>query len=257
MRLEFLIQFIVPLAFLAIWALTSLLNRDAQPLPPRPGRPQGPPGGPRPANRPQPLPAADPRLRQGGGAAPAERTLSRVMDDGPARTPSRAKPRPRPGTNLDDSIVYLENEDAAWSGSRSPGSSLLNDPQGSRGGRGSPQRRGTRGRSGGGLNAPAPARSEPETQRALSDMVNQSLARQRTRPLEITPLGALITPLSRSLSHVSSAPERVHERVDAPPTLNAADIRAQITSPTRLREMILLNEILKPPVALRGRRPRP
>ena len=37
MRLEFLLQFIVPLTFLAIWALTSLLNRDAQPLPPRPG----------------------------------------------------------------------------------------------------------------------------------------------------------------------------------------------------------------------------
>ena len=47
MRIEILIQFIVPLMFLAIWALTSLLNRDAQPLPPRPGRPPGA-GGPRP-----------------------------------------------------------------------------------------------------------------------------------------------------------------------------------------------------------------
>ena len=47
MRFEILIQFIVPLMFLAIWALTSLLNRDAQPLPPRPGRPPGA-GGPRP-----------------------------------------------------------------------------------------------------------------------------------------------------------------------------------------------------------------
>jgi len=42
-----LFQFIVPLTFLAIWALTSLLNRDAQPLPPRPMRPPAPPG-PRP-----------------------------------------------------------------------------------------------------------------------------------------------------------------------------------------------------------------
>ena len=47
MRFEVLIQFIVPLTFLAIWALTSILNRDAQPLPPRPGRPPGP-GGMRP-----------------------------------------------------------------------------------------------------------------------------------------------------------------------------------------------------------------
>ncbi len=47
MRLEILLQFIVPLTFLAIWALTSLLNREAQPLPPRPGRTPVP-GGPRP-----------------------------------------------------------------------------------------------------------------------------------------------------------------------------------------------------------------
>ena len=47
MRLDILLQFIVPLTFLAIWALTSLLNREAQPLPPRPGR-SPVPGGPRP-----------------------------------------------------------------------------------------------------------------------------------------------------------------------------------------------------------------
>ena len=40
-----LFQFIVPLTFLAIWALTSLFNREAPPLPQRMGRPQ-PPGGP-------------------------------------------------------------------------------------------------------------------------------------------------------------------------------------------------------------------
>src|SRR4051812_49963997 len=40
-----IIQFIVPLTFLAIWALTAIFNREAQPLPPRQGRPQ-PPGGP-------------------------------------------------------------------------------------------------------------------------------------------------------------------------------------------------------------------
>ena len=39
MKLEILFQFVVPLMFLAIWALTSLLNRDTQPLPQRPTRP--------------------------------------------------------------------------------------------------------------------------------------------------------------------------------------------------------------------------
>src|SRR5438045_4143210 len=46
MRIDTLIPFIVPLLFLAIWALTSILNRDAQPLPPRPGRAPGTGVGP-------------------------------------------------------------------------------------------------------------------------------------------------------------------------------------------------------------------
>jgi hypothetical protein len=37
MKLEFLLQFIVPLTSSAIRAPTSPLNRDAQPMPPRPG----------------------------------------------------------------------------------------------------------------------------------------------------------------------------------------------------------------------------
>ena len=75
MRFEILVQFIVPLTFLAIWALTSLLNRDAQPLPPRPGRPPGP-GGVRPQNRApgqamQRLPGPGVPPRQPEAAAPA------------------------------------------------------------------------------------------------------------------------------------------------------------------------------------------
>ncbi len=42
-----MVQFVVLLSIMAIWALTSLLSREAQPLPPRPTR--GPaPDGPRP-----------------------------------------------------------------------------------------------------------------------------------------------------------------------------------------------------------------
>ena len=50
--MNILIQFLVPLAIMAMWALTSLLNREAQPLPtrgpapnPGPGRANGPGGG--------------------------------------------------------------------------------------------------------------------------------------------------------------------------------------------------------------------
>src|SRR5690348_13520704 len=79
MRLEFLLQFIVPLTFLAIWALTSLLNRDAQPLPPRPGSGRGPGAGPA-------------RGTAGGGFSPSMRgDLT-----GPARSSSPARPASSP-----------------------------------------------------------------------------------------------------------------------------------------------------------------
>ena len=42
LHLDNLFQFIVPLTFLAIWALTSLFNREAQPLPPRGGAAEPP-----------------------------------------------------------------------------------------------------------------------------------------------------------------------------------------------------------------------
>ena len=66
MRLEFLLQFIVPLTFLAIWALTSLLNRDAQPLPPRPGAGRMPGPGPGSGSGPN-------RGGAGGGFTPSAR----------------------------------------------------------------------------------------------------------------------------------------------------------------------------------------
>src|SRR5215218_4528389 len=91
-------QFIVPLTFLAIWALTSLLNRDAQPLPPRNVRPPGPPG-PRP-----------------GGTMPSLRPGERRAEPGPRDQPARWSPpanqtRPaagRPGIRPQDDILIID-----------------------------------------------------------------------------------------------------------------------------------------------------
>ena len=47
MRIENLLPFLVPLTFIALWAITSIFNRDAQPLPSRPVRPPGPGFDPR------------------------------------------------------------------------------------------------------------------------------------------------------------------------------------------------------------------
>ena len=97
MRFEILIQFIVPLTFLAIWALTSILNRDAQPLPPRPGRPPGP-AGVRPPGR---VGGQVEPLNPGGGIpgrAAVPPLLGNVRRPGQPRFPSRFRvPRRAPG----------------------------------------------------------------------------------------------------------------------------------------------------------------
>ncbi len=113
MRFEILIQFIVPLMFLAIWALTSLLNRDAQPLPPRPTRPPGP-GGPRPLSRvpgqPEPRASAmaSPPQKPAATSLAGQQSMWTGASSPPSR-PDRAPGRP-PLRSLDDAIVYIEND---------------------------------------------------------------------------------------------------------------------------------------------------
>ena len=265
MRFEILIQFIVPLTFLAIWALTSLLNRDAQPLPPRPGRPPGP-GGVRPQNRapgqaaPRPPGPGAPPPQPEAAAPRAERPEGR-LDFGALQPPRERTPQ-RPSTGgMDDAIVYIENGPGARGATRPsatpplPGASP--SPSGSRPTRGGQQRRGGRSRTApGGL--ASQARSEPETHRALSDQVNQSLAKQRTKPLELTPLnsplGSLFVPLSQSpaASQVGNWQSNMVQ-----PTLTGAEIRKMLASPSKLREIALLSEILQPPVTLRRRQLHP
>ena len=259
MRFEILIQFIVPLTFLAIWALTSILNRDAQPLPPRPGRPPGP-GGVRPPGRP-----AQGRLNRAPPAAecPAVRLpplLGIVRRPGPdlgSPPGSASPPRPRPRLgSLDEAIVYIENDPAARTASR-PASALTGSTaSGSRPARGGPTRRGGRSRTG--VAGPAAqGKTEPDTPRALSDQVNQSLARQRSKPLEISPLGTPMSSLSSPLSHASVTPQfaQLQETgTAAPPPLTGVEVHKLLASPARLREVFMLTEILRPPLALRRHR---
>ena len=258
MRLEILIQFIVPLTFLAIWALTSLLNRDAQPLPPRPGRPGGGPGGAPPLARgpgqAEARPPAAPLQPRPSAASPAPPPSQAASAwPGPGAPPSsRDRLRPRQTQNLDEAIVYIENGPGPRGGTRTGASS----PSSSRASRTAPARRSFRGRA---AASPPPApqgRSEPETPRALSDMMSQSRALQKAKPLELTPLSAPIVGLTRTLSDYTAEPDvnRRHAG-DSRPTLNGVEVRNLLATPGRIREVILLNEILQPPLALRrGRR---
>jgi hypothetical protein len=217
-------QYIVPLTFLAIWALTWLLNREAQPLPPRANRPPGPRPGmpPRPLERrPEPVPR-DPALRwqptgsadRAGVRRPPTRPDSDIiiLESEPRRTPAPAPPRPAPG------VVTRRN-------TRSKAA-----PQSSK-------------------------RPETETPRALSASLAKEADPQLGRPLELTPLKQLQTSLATAQAHdvgkTPSDPSRPARSGASP-----IDIASLVRSPAKLREAVIMSEVLGPPIALRGRRRR-
>jgi hypothetical protein len=260
MRLEMLVQFIVPLTFLAIWALTSLLNRDAQPLPPRPGRPGGA-GGTRPTGRalgqaePRPAAAAMPARPQ---AVDSLRDRTADWTDLPSTPAARQQQRERMAQGgSSEAIVYIESDPSGRVTTR-----IAASPQGSsqlapRAPRGTQPRRGGRGRAGAGGSLAALNRAEQEIHRALSDQVGQSMGLKRNKPLAITPLAAPIGKLSAALSEATATAQFVPtvERGTAlSPLLTGTEIRKMLDSPTRLREVAVLTEILRPPLALRHRR---
>ncbi len=263
MKFEILIQFIVPLMFLAIWALTSLLNRDAQPLPPRPVRAPGS-GGTRPMNRgpgdPDPRSSAMASSQQKSAPSPFADPQNTWANSNPARAAQGRAPDRPALKNLDDAIVYIENDTAKRSTTRpatAPGPAT-NASAGTRLNRPVQQRRTTSNRAGNARQGQGQARVEPKTQRALSDQVNRSMAMQRNKPLEIAPLLPSLAPLSLPLTQASVAPVVQQERGTANPvTMSGEEIRKLLSSPGKLREFALLTEILQPPLALRYRRLRP
>ena len=258
MRLEILLQFIVPLTFLAIWALTSLLNREAQPLPPRPGR--GPvPGGSRPGMSTPMAGRGDLSVqsRYAAGARPTAPVAERPAQARWSGTSAQGRPggTGRAGGS-DEGIVILESENRGSplsTSSFSPSSAA-----GSRSARTAPARRATsRGRA-------TPASSlkpiEPERPRLLSGLTSQGLVTKKSRPLEITPLSSPIAPIGTPTAQVTQG-----TTLDLPyatstksqPTLTSNDLRVMLSSPGKLREIALLGELLQPPIALRAPRRSP
>jgi len=244
MRLE-IFQFIVPLAFLAIWALTALLNRNAEQLPPRPMA--GPPDGiPRWGAAPARVAPSGPSRymgasdRQPGTAnLKADSRWSPQAATDRERTDAERKPR------LDEGIVVLESESrGSYAG---PGAAATP----SRGARVPSNRRGTRGRSSA---QTATARSvEPVKARALSGLVNQPLSDQKGRHLEIVPLASPLVPIDLPLAQsVSSSVTSTAARSQPKSTVAGTDFRARLMTADKLREIMLLSEIMQRPVSLRG-----
>jgi hypothetical protein len=263
MKLELLLQFIVPLTFLAIWALTSLLNRDAQPLPQRPGAGRLP--GPGPA-----------RTGVGGGLSsapreglsgptrytPAARSAPSVADrTAPARWSSptaQGRPGAGPPRAVDEGIVILDSEARPAQGSSSFSPSAAASGRTARGSSSAARRTASRARP-----APAPPIKpvESERRRALTGLVGQSLAQTKAKPLDIAPLSTPIAPINSvplTAAGQTPAPEvaRTAAKLAEPP-LSVDELRAMLASPKRVREVALLGELLQPPVSMRApRRPR-
>ncbi len=246
-----MLQFIVLLSIMAIWALTSLLSREAQPLPPRPTR--GPaPDGTRPnlVGRTTELGGAgrDPgAANRPAGGLPDRNPMPRWSDAAPAPRTTPARP-----AAADDGIVVVDSDAR---GSRSaPGSfGSPTSGAGSRTSRANLARRGGRGRS---SSAPGPVKTaESGRPRALTSQVTESMAQKRNRPLEITPLSS---PLSLNDSPLTKLSTR--QPADKPgfstaaPSMTAATVHTMLATSSKLREIMLLSEILQPPVSVRNRR---
>jgi hypothetical protein len=251
MKLEMLIQFIIPLVFLAIWALTSLLNRETQPLPPRQRKIPGSDENPTSAS------SWGREFVDRTAATPERPTLSRPT---PASTASGSPPqaaarraqsgmssRPAPARPLgpDDAIVVIDSEGRRVA--------TITEPSARSNRQSNSSRRNNRGK--GGSNASSLRESPAETKRSLTDSVNRSLARERSQSQGLTPLSASFAPLSASpISSVQVG--GVHGPTIAAaqgPALTDRDLQDMLRRPGKLREIALLGEILQPPVALRRR----
>jgi hypothetical protein len=246
-----MLQFIVLMTIMAIWALTSLLSREAQPLPPRPTRGPNPDGA-----------RATPPLTRREPTGPA-RYLS--ASQGLSSTTTERRPAPPRGLegqgvsgvrlgsarplSTDEGIVIL---DAESRGTRTqPVLAPLPGSNTGRSARGTQARRGGRGRA---AATPSSARStEPGKPRALTSLVTQSMADTKARPLEITPLSAPMTSISTPLTQqTAAATVKPASSNNAPPSFDSSQLRALFSKPNKLREVAVLTEVLGRPVALRG-----
>jgi hypothetical protein len=243
-----MLQLVVLLSIGALWAITSLLSREAQPLPARPARGPGP-AGPRPGLPMNPTGS----MAASRTAGTAERLPTTSLE---RRAPARwneASPATRTATGRglgpDDGIVILESD----SRTGRPGTGGASSAAAK--GRAGLARRASRSRSSTGPSPSNPV--EPGRPRALTTLVTQSMAQKRNRPLEITPLASPLGPINSPLTQLTTGAKIEHPgSLDSPPAYTAESLRSMLANPIRLREAALLTELLQPPVALRrlGRR---
>ncbi len=114
----------------------------------------------------------------------------------------------------------------------------------------SPARRAVRSRAASG--SAGAKTTDSKQQRRLSSQINQSMAQAANRPLEITPIDIPLSSLSSTLTPLGArAAIGPSSFQSVAPALDAKSIREMLRSPQKLREIAILSEVLRPPVALR------
>ena len=237
-QLNGLLHFIVPLTFLAIWALTTLLNRDSQPLPPRTGRAPGPRPVPPLGTRPQAPPRPQPPERR------PESILRETNSQWANPTPQR-RPPGQPG----DDILIIESEPRRTPPTASA-SGRVAGPVPTKPGAGAP-RRTLRARP----SPIPPKRAEPiSTHRSLSasmGAMSQPLAKLGEINLRTSNQTSFTASDQNDLTRLpANDPPRTMFRSD----FISFDIPGALANHAKLREAFILNEVLRPPMALRRER---
>jgi len=225
MRIEQLSHFIVPLAFAAIWALTSLFNREAQPLPPRAGGVRPP--GPRPGS-PQARTAVSSPRNEPDPSRPADRSQS-PTDPG-RRDNERYGARPQPEVR------------------RAP----ANPPKPAPG-----AKRVVKGRPTPAPQTPQPRdRNESTPRHKLEIPLTTSTSGPAAAPRggHLDPLSLPPSPLLSGDTPIAMRAEDRNARADERDHVTADALLRLLLNPARLRETLLVNELLQPPVSMRGRR---
>ena len=240
-----MLQILISLGILALWALTSLLSREAQPLPPRPTRsrlPEGPRPSPSfPRNDQVPTNLGRETSDRSPGGLGEGRLAARSSDSSTAGSSASARPAP-PYIE----IRILEPAPRGTRSAASTGGSSSYSPPPARG----RSRRSSRSRAA--ASPPTAKSADPGQPRALTSQINKSMAQAMGRPLEMAPLEVSLPSLSTS--HIPLDAKATTEPLERPgPALDAPAIRAMLRSPGKLRDIAILSELLKPPVALRPR----
>ncbi len=181
----------------------------------------------------------------GGGATLRSEALNRDpnLRWAPPAAADRSVVR-RPAGRPDEEIVIIED-------TRRPAASSPANAAATRPGAGGGARRGSRPRPA----APAPKRPAPAAPRPLSGALTPSDAMApMARHLNLNPLNLPASPLMasdpRDLARTVSEPTRQAAR----PALVWDDYKLLVSTPAKLREAILVSEILQPPLSLRRRR---